>query len=123
MFATMTNIPYRTEYSVKCLQKVINVLIMKNAIDYRVHRTRLIPLTEADHNKNSKCIARDEMASAEIYNILDNEQYGSRLYRFSIHLATNIRLIYDICRQMKKPIAVYSNDTRSYYDRIVYVAA
>ena len=35
-------------------------------------------------------------------------------------LATNKRMIYDISRQMKIPIEVCLNDTRSCYDRIVY---
>ena len=34
MFATMANIPYRTGYSVKCWQKVIDFLIMKDSTDY-----------------------------------------------------------------------------------------
>ena len=123
MFATMANIPYRTGYSVKRWQKVIDVLIMKNENDFRVHRTRPIPLTEADGNENSKRMARDAMTAAEIYNILANEQYGSRQHRSAIHLATNKRLIYDISRQMKRLMAVCSNDARSCYDRIVHVAA
>jgi len=98
----MANIPYRTEYTIKRWQKVIDVLIMKHANDYQVHRTRPIPLTEADQNENSKRMVHDEMASAEIYNILANKQYGSRLYRSLIHLATNKRLVYDISRQRKK---------------------
>jgi len=73
MFATMTNIPYRTEYSAKYWKKVIDILIMKNTIDYKVHRTRKIPLTQADKNENSKRMDRDAMASAETYNILAYE--------------------------------------------------
>ena len=53
------------------------------------------------------------MVVAEIYNILANEQCGSRLYRSAIHFATNKQFVYDITRQMKNPMAVCSNDTRS----------
>jgi len=65
----------------------------------------------------------DAMASAEIYNILANEQYNSRLYSSTIHLATKKQLISDISRQRKKMMVVCSNDAQSCYDRIVHVAA
>ena len=72
MFAVMANIPYRTGYSVKRWQKVIDVLIMKNPTDHRVNRTRPIPLNEADQNENSKLMAKDAMVSAKIYSLLAN---------------------------------------------------
>ena len=123
IFAGMANIPYRTGYSVQRWRKVIDVLIMKDQNNFAVHRTRPIPLVEADMNENSKRMARDAMVAAEMYDLIANEQYGSRFYRSAIHLATNKRLIYDISRQMKKALAVCSNDARSCYDRIVHVAA
>ena len=79
---------------------------MKEQFDIRVQRSRLIPLKEADQHENAKQMAKDMMVVAEIYNLLANEQYGSRLYHTTIHLATNKILIYDISRQMKTPIAV-----------------
>ena len=74
-------------------------------------------------NENSKKMAKDHMVAAEMYDLMANEQYGSRFYRSAKYLATNKRLIYDISRQMKQAMAVCSNDARSYYDRIVHVAA
>ena len=73
-------------------------------------------------NENSKRMAKDAMFDAEMYNLMASEQYGSRFHRAAIHFATNKRLIYDISRQMKQAIAVFSNDDQSCYDRIVYVA-
>ena len=119
----MANIPYRTGYSVQRWRKVIDVLIMKDPNNFMVHRTRPIPLVEADMNENSKRMAKDAMVAAEMYDLMANEQYGSRFYRAAIHLATNKRLIYDISRQMKQALAVCSNDAQSCYDRIVHVAA
>jgi len=123
IFAGMANIPYRTGYSVQRWRKVIDVLIMKDPNNFMVHRTRPIPLVEADMNENSKRMAKDAMVAAEMYDLMANEQYGSRFYRAAIHLATNKRLIYDISRQMKQALAVCSNDAQSCYDRIVHVAA
>ena len=76
-----------------------------------------------DINENAKRIPKDAMVAADIYDLLTNEQYISRLYRAAIHLAATKCLIYDIHRQMKQPLAVCSNDARSCYDHIVHVIA
>ena len=60
IFAGMANIPYRTGYSVQRWRKVIDVLIMKDPNNFAVHRTRPIPLVEADMNENSKRMAKDD---------------------------------------------------------------
>ena len=96
IFAAMANIPYHTGYSIQRWQKEIDVLIMKDPSNCWIHRTRVVPLVEADMNKNSKRMAKDAMVAAEIYTLMANEQYGSRLYRSAIHLATNKWLIYNI---------------------------
>lgn len=96
---------------------------MKDYTDYRVNRTRPIPLNEADQNENSKRVARDAMVSAEMYYLLANELYISRLYRSIIYLITNTRLIYDISQQMKRSMTVCSNDTLLCYDNKNYVTA
>ena len=119
----MANIPYRIRYSVARWKKLIDALIIKDINNYIVNRLRPIPLKETDQNEKSKRIAKDAMLSAEMINLIANEQYGSRLYRAVILLATNKRLIYDYSCQMKRPIEVCSNNTRSCYDRIVHVAA
>ena len=80
IFAGMANIPYRTGYSVQRWRKVIDVLIMKDPNNFKVHCTRPIPLVEADMNENSKRMAKDAMVAAEIYDLIANEQYGSRFF-------------------------------------------
>ena len=65
IFACMENTPYHTGYSVKRWQKVIDVLIMWKEGDYRMNRTMLIPLKEADANENSKRMAKDAADIAE----------------------------------------------------------
>ena len=73
IFASMANIPYRTEYSVKRWQKLIDVLIMKKSEDFRVNRTRPIPLKEVDTNENAKRMAKDASLFAHQYNLLADE--------------------------------------------------
>lgn len=96
------------------------VLIMKDPSNYWVHCTWPILLKEVHMNENTKRMAKYAMATAEIYDVLVNEQHASRLYRSAMYLATNKQLIYDIYRQMKQHITVCSNDTKSCYDCIVH---
>ena len=118
----MAVLPYCTGLSPKRWGEAVDILIMKTAQDHWVNRTRPIPLLEADSNNNAKLLSTLVSQYAECKGLFANEQYGSRLNRSSIHLATNKKLIYDISRQMKYPIAVCSNDARSCYDRIVHSA-
>ena len=112
MFLTMAVIPYRSGFSPKRWEEAVDILIMKKDNDHRVHRTRPISLLEADSNNNAKLLSTVISCYAEEKQLFANEQYGSRQHRSSIHLATNKKLIYDISRQMKQPIAVCSNDAR-----------
>ena len=95
---------------------------MKNEGDYRVNRTRYIPLKEADTNENSTILAKDASVIADNYKLLDVEQYR-KLHGSSIYLATNKWIAYNMSRQMKHPIAVCSNNARSCYDMIVHLVA
>ena len=69
----MANIPYWTGYSVQRWRKVIDVLIVKDPEKYAIHRTRPIPLVEADMNDNSKRMAKDAIVAAEMYDLMANE--------------------------------------------------
>ena len=76
----MENIPYCTGYLVQRWRRVIDVLIMKDPKDHRVHRSSSIPLKEVDNNENAKRMVKDAMVAAEVHKLLANKQYGSRLY-------------------------------------------
>ena len=98
------------------------MLIMKDFNNLCVNRTRPIPLKESDANENAKRMAKDVSVVAERYNLVAAEQY-SKLHGSAIYLATNKRLACDISSQIKQPMSVCSNNTRSFYDRIIHVAA
>jgi len=63
------------------------------------------------------------MHIAELTGSLAPEQYGSRKRRKATDLAVNKALSYDIIRQLKRPAAVCSNDTKSCYDLIGHTPA
>ena len=123
IFSVMFNIPARTGYSPIRWQRAIDVLLLKDQDDHRVHRTRPIPLLEADSNDAYKLLASQSNALATKHNLHAPEQYGGKDNTAAIHCASVKRGICDISRQTKTPLAICSIDARSCYDRIVHVAA
>ena len=83
----MANIPYKPGYSTQRQWRVIDVLIMKNDDDFRVHRTIPITLKEADANDNTKRMAKYTSAVAEKYGLLAAENYGNQVFFSAIHVA------------------------------------
>ena len=59
------------------------------------------------------------MRRAEEFNLMSNEQLGSRKNRPSILIALNKILVISISRQMRLPLTINSNDAQACYDRIV----
>ena len=80
IFAHMLNIPARTGYSPTRWRKAIDVLLMKNPNDHRVHRTRPIPLLEADGNDSFKLLASQATHLAEEHNLHAPKQYGGKAF-------------------------------------------
>jgi hypothetical protein len=51
--------------------------------------------------------------------VLAAEQFGSRSGHRAIEQAWNRWLIFDLVRQQRRPVALCSNDMKSWYDRVV----
>ena len=119
----MATIPGTVGYSPTRWQKTVAALLLKTEGDYRVHKTRPIPLIEADANHSFKQLARMSYNKAVKYNLLASEQYGSKEDSSASHLSSVKQMVCDLSRQMKTPIAICSTDAKSCYDRIVHVAA
>jgi hypothetical protein len=63
------------------------------------------------------------MFTAERLQLVAKEQYGSRKGKAAIEQCLNKRLTFDLARQLKRPLAMCSNDAKSCYDRIVHSVA
>jgi hypothetical protein len=63
------------------------------------------------------------MYTAEPLQVVTKEQYGSRKNKAAIEQCLNKRLTFDLARQLKRPLAMCSNDAKSCYDRIVHSVA
>ena len=116
----MANLSFSTGYTLRRWKPSINVMIPKKASSTRVDKQRIIHLWEADANANFKILARKAMAAGERNNMLAREQYGSRKDLSAQALCLTKRLVFDVSRQQRLPIALCANDARQCYDRIVH---
>ena len=74
---------------------------MKYPDDHRVHRTRSIPLLEADGNDSFKQLASQATELAEEYGLHASEQYGGKAFHAPIHCVSVKNCLYDVSRQQK----------------------
>lgn len=121
--SSISHIPFRTGMSPTLWQTGIDVMIHKKAKSENVEDLRTIVLKEADSNMNNKILGREAIRVAEKYNLLPEEQYGSRPGKSAIDHAVHKRIWYDIVRQTRQPAYMISNDAKSNYDRILHTIA
>jgi hypothetical protein len=98
-------------------------MIEKKGKGNRVGNLRTINLMEADFNYNNKKVARDVLWCCQNNNFLPQEQYGSYYGYNAVTQVCNKKLLFNLAHLLWKPLAVCSNDAKSYYDRIVYSVA
>ena len=120
----LRQIPYRHGFSPINHQIFTDFQILKKSAVYDVEKMRTIQLMPAAFNMNNKKTGREVMENAEKFNLLPDEQAGSRKNHRSNLTALNKVLTNDIIRARKLPSVIIFNDTKSCYDRIVlWVAA
>ena len=108
----MANIPLIIGYSPSRWRLADDHMEQKNPTNLYVDRFRPIIHVEADFNMNNGFIGRRVMDNAEKYDVLAQEQYGSRRGHSAQVQALNKRLVFDVLRQSK---------AKSCYDRILHV--
>jgi Reverse transcriptase (RNA-dependent DNA polymerase) len=128
----LASIPFRTGASPSHWQQCMNAWILKKPNEYRVSKMRTILLFDASFNQNNKWTGRAAMSHSEylqhrrvsdIRQPLAPEQYGSRKGHQAVDQWLNKRLTFDLSWILHKPMALCSNDAKSYYDRVVHSVA
>jgi hypothetical protein len=78
----------------------------------------------AGFNMNNKLTGKKAIKRAEQFKIIPPDQAGSRKQMHTILHALNKVLTVDLSRLRRLPMALFSNDAKSCYDRIIlWVAA
>jgi hypothetical protein len=109
----------RHGYSLTRWQDVVNVMILKDPNNHRIHRLRVLHLFEADYNLILGVKWRQLMRHAESNQTLNDGQYGSRSGREATGLNLLEVLKNEISHCSRKPLLNLDNDASSCYDRII----
>jgi hypothetical protein len=111
----------RHGYSLNRWKDIINVMILKEPGNTKVHRLRVevIHIFEADYNLILSLKWRALLKHAEDQNLMNGGQYGSRAGREAPALPYLEELKTEIASGSCKPLANMDNDTSSCYDRII----
>jgi hypothetical protein len=106
-------------YSLKRWQQVVNVMILKEHGNIKIHRLRVIHLFEADYNLILSVRWRQQIFATDKQNLVNPGQYGSYPGREATSLCLLEELKTDISYCSRKPIINFDNDASSCYDRII----
>ena len=120
----LRQIPYKQGFAPDPNKNFTDFQILKKAQVFEVEKMRTIQLMPAAFNMNNKKTGREVMANVESFNLLPNEQAGSRKNHRAILTALSKVLCIDLIRARKIPTIIIFNDAKSCYDRIVlWIAA
>jgi hypothetical protein len=106
-------------YSLRRWQRVVNVMIHKEAGNHKIHRLRVIHLFEADYNLILSVKWRQQIYAADKEQLVNPGQYGSYPGREATSLCLLEELKTDISYSSRKPIIKFDKDASSCYDRII----
>jgi hypothetical protein len=113
------NYCFRHGYSSKRWKDIINVMILKEPGNTKVHCLRVIHIFEADYNLILSLKWRALLKHAKDQNLLNDGQYGSRSDQEAPALPYFEELKTEIAYRSRKPLVNMDNDTSSCYDRII----
>jgi hypothetical protein len=115
----LLNYALQRGYSFKRWQTIANTMLFKDSDNFRLHRTRVIHIYEADFNL-ALCIKwRSAMHTAEINRWFNNGQFGSRKRRNALDPVLAEELQYEISRATRRSVLLTNYDAASCYDRII----
>ena len=117
------NIINSSGYSLKRLQRSLDIMIPKKAGSLKADKMRLINLVQPCFNQLTALNSYRFMKHAEKHHLMAPEQFGSRKNLSAIMHATNKTLMFDYLRITKTKAIICANDAKSCYDRIVLMAA
>ena len=124
MYTSMMNIPYKHGFTFDRWKEVVDVVLPKDAGEFKIHRFRIIRLVESDLNQSlGMLFARPMGHFLEDTNAYSEMQYGSRDGQMTISAVLNKVLTFDIVRMQKVTMATEENDAIGYATKSVSVLA
>ena len=115
----MLNLAITNKYSMNRWQHIVNVMILKEPNNPKIHRLRVIHLYEQDYNLILAVKWRQLIKNSTIDCLLHAQQYGAVPGRDAILPTMLEEFQYEICRASKRPLVHLDYDATACYDRIV----
>ncbi len=119
--ARLANLGFTTGYSLKCWCRGLNVMLEKQASNFKVEKLCIILLFEGDFNQNNKWLGRAVMFNAKSHHQMAHKQYGNCKEKAADIQCLNKWLLYDHAQFTHELLALCSNNAKSCYDRIVLI--
>jgi hypothetical protein len=122
--AVFTELAYSSGFSLPRWQTGLSAMLEKERGVIKADKLRAILLMEADFNFANKLVfGHRMMRQAERKQQIPKEIYGSRNGHSATELGLNRRLVTDLSRQRRWPMAISSVDAHTCYDRIAHAVA
>ena len=115
----LLNLAIKNNYSYKRWQVIVNVMILKDPNNVKIHRLRVLHLYEHDYNMILAIKWRDLIQSANKKGTLNEGQFGSVPGKNAITPTIIEELQYKISRASKRPLLHMDYDATACYDRII----
>ena len=109
-----------TGYAPSQYKKMMACLLEKKPGERKIGKLRIILLLDALYSTSLMLMARWISNQAELNGSFAPEQFGSRKGLDARTQATNIKLVMDHSRRLRRPLAVVANDLKSCYDRAAH---
>ena len=115
----LLNLAISNKYSMKRWQHIVNVMILKEPNNLKIHRLRVIHLYEQDYNLILAVKWRQLIKDCTNARLLHPQQYGGVPGRDAILPTMLEEFQYEISRASKRPLVHLDYDATACYDRIV----
>jgi hypothetical protein len=115
----LLNYSLKFSHSYKRWRTIVNVMILKEPGNTKIHRLRVIHIYEADYNLLLGVKWRQLLHRAEDQGLLNDGCYGSRPGREARTVVFMEIMQMEISRGSRKPFIKFDNDATSCYDRII----
>ena len=100
-------------------RRVLNVMVHKLEGSFLLDKLRVIHLFEADYNGTIGLLFnRKLLYNAEIHNVLNNNQWGTRPHRQAEDVLMLKELSYNLASTTRTTLATFDNDATGCFDRV-----
>eukprot|EP00957_Ditylum_brightwellii_P047855 3635242-Ditylum_brightwellii.AAC.1 len=115
----MINYALKHKYSYNRWKNIVNVILLKEADNNKIHKIRVIHIYEADYSAMTVIIWRGLIKSSKKQKTINKGQLGGGAGHDTITLTFLEEIKKDIIRYSRKPLVNFDNDAALCCNRII----